>query len=204
MSKKDNSTLKQKIIIRKKALSLLENPVVMETHGGEGVIYKHCYSEIEQGVVFEKDSKKTWVLGAQRPHWAVYEINCIDAIRNGAAAHIPINFVDLDPYGAPWDVVDAFFGGPQLRVKNLVFVVNDGMRLKLNRGGGWDVAQLKVAALKYGSALRDRYLDACRDLMIEKSALAGYKLEHFSGYYTGHAKQMTHYLALFNCVEGCT
>jgi hypothetical protein len=220
---KDNTTLRRKIELRRLALDLLTHPgkysapaesafalldtpapeeptitpVVMETHGGYGRIYLDCYAGIEDGVVFETDEKKVLMLAEQRPTWAVYQADCEHAIKGGAGAHLEVNLLDVDPYGDPWLVIDAFFRSERPRPERMVVVVNDGLRQKLRMKNGWDTHSLLGMVDRHGNdALYDDYLDICRDLIGEKAALANYSLDSFTGYHCGSAKQMTHYLAL--------
>lgn len=218
---KDNSILRRKVELRRLGLDLLVHPekfvpaesafglmdadtapntitpVVMETHGGYGRIYLDCYAGIADGVVFETDENKVLLLAEQRPTWAVYQANCELAIRGGAGAHLPVNLLDVDPYGDPWVTIDAFFRSERPRPDRMVVVVNDGLRQKLKMNGGWSTHSLAGMVDRRGNdALYDDYLDVCRDLMEQKAALADYHLDSFTGYYCGHARQMTHYLAL--------
>lgn len=170
----------------------------METHGGIGQIYKQCYIGIEDGVVFEKDARKAVVLGRQRPTWAVYEADCVSAIEAGAGSHLPVNFLDVDPYGDPWPVIEAFFSSDRPRPNKMVVVVNDGLRQKIEMGGARDVGSLHGVVSQLGNDFHGVYLDVCQRLMIEKAVQAGFTLDRFAGYYCGHAKQMTHYLAILS------
>lgn len=177
-------------------LKLIPEPVVMETHGGAGKIYEACYSNLETGIVFEKDDQKVNVLARQRPGWAVYQADSAAVIGLGAGAHLPVNILDCDPYGSPWDVIEAFFCSERPRPNRLAVVVNDGMRQKVRMGGAWSVGTLKGIVAKHGNGLHGIYLDICQELMIEKAGQAGYHLTRWAGYYCGHNGQMTHYLAV--------
>lgn len=183
-------------MLRRKALEFIPEPMVMETHGGAGKLYEACYGHIEEGVVFEKDEAKLAILGKQRPTWAVYGANCEAAILGGAGAHLPVNFLDVDPYGDPWPVISAFFSSNRPRPKSVAVVVNDGLRQKTRVGGAWDAGSLSEMVLKYGNGLDAHYLDICQELMESKAAQAGYGLSRWAGYYCGYMDQMTHYLAI--------
>jgi hypothetical protein len=192
----DNSTYALKSALRIKALRELENPVVMETHGGYGKLFDRCYSHIREGVVFETKPEKTAVLARQRPTWAVYEADCLTALRAGAGAHLPVNFLDLDPYGEPWPVLDAFLETRKSPDK-LVIVVNDGLRQMVRLKAGWHVKSLQGIVERLGNdVLFDQYLEICQDLIKEKAGKVGYRLMRWTGYYTGEMKQMTHYAAV--------
>ncbi len=170
----------------------------METHGSYGAIWNRCYMDIAQGVVFEKDPDKTKVLAVQRPTWAVYECDCEQALAAGIGAHLPVNFLDCDPYGEPWPVLDAFFLSERPFPPTLAIVVNDGLRQKLKMNGGWNVESLRDVVATYGNnVLYANYLDICKELLQEKASQRGYTLTRWAGYYCGHAQQMTHYAGLF-------
>src|SRR5260370_10243003 len=136
-AQKDNSTLLRKVALRLSALDELGvAPIIMETHGGFGQIFERCYAGFKSGIVFETDSRKTAVLGLQRPTWSVYESDCVAAIAEGAGAHLLVNFLDLDPYGEPWPVLDAFFSSNRPWPARLVVVANHGLRQKLQMNNG--------------------------------------------------------------------
>ena len=196
MGQRDNSTLALKISLRRNLLKEIESPVVMETHGGNGVLWRRCYDSVPDGVVFEKDAKKADILGKQRPCWAVYEADCISAISDGVGGHLDINFVDFDPYGEPWPAIDAFFESERPRPDRLAVVVNDGLRGTL-KIGAWSVKSMTEAVERYGNSIYHDYLKICQELLQQKAAQRGYKLTRWAGYYCGHAKEITHYGAVF-------
>lgn len=194
---KDNSTLALKVSLRRNALKEIGEPVVMETHGGFGRIYDRCYYGLEEGVVFEQKPDKAAALALQRPGWAVYETDCVMALTAGIGNHLPVNFIDLDPYGEPWPVLDAFLGSKRVFPQRLAVVVNDGLRQKVKMNGGWDVGSMAGAVAKWGaSQMYKNYLAICREMLEEKAGQRGYTLTRWAGYYCGHAKQMTHYAAI--------
>ena len=194
---KDNSTYRLKVKLRKNALGFLDAPVVMETHGGYGAVFQECYSRLPNGVVFEKDPIKADALSRQRLTWAVYECDCVGAIRAGVGAHLPVDFYDVDPYGSPWPVIDAILSVKRDWPRRIVFAVNDGLRQKVKMNGGWDVESLQDAVARYGaSKMYARYLEVCREMLAEKVSQCGYTLTHWGGYYCGYADQMTHYAAV--------
>jgi len=179
-------------------LSRVESPVIMETHGGFGRLYRACYDSIAHGVVFEKKPERAQLLALQRPTWAVYQADCVMAVAGGAGAHLPVNVLDCDPYGDPWPVISVFFDSDRPRPDVVFVVVNDGLRQKVRMGGAWGTKTLSDAVSRFGNDLHDYYLDVCKVLLAEKAARAGYSLSRFVGYYCGHAQQMTHYLAVLN------
>ncbi len=194
--KKDNSTYRLKVSLRKKALQYLDNPVVMETHGGTGKLFDACYGDIERGIVFEKDHRKVKLLALQRPTWRVYETSCEMAIGAGVGGDLSVNLLDVDPYGDPWPTIEAFFESERERPEVLCVAVNDGMRQAVIRGGSWELSSLQNAVSKWGNDLYPIYLEVCQDLLKEKASKAGYNLTRFAGYYCGAKKQITHYLGV--------
>ena len=196
LTQKDNSTFKRKLALRREMLKHLEEtPVIMETHGGLGKLYMACYRHIENGVVFERKPDKSAVLGQQRPTWAVYEGDAVAAISQGAGSHLTVNVLDIDPYGEPWPTIDAFLTSDRQRAASLFVVVNDGVRQGLAISGGWSVESMADAVVEFGNSLHRNYLDVCRWMMERKAGQAGYGLTRWAGYYCGHGKNMTHYLA---------
>lgn len=194
---KDNTTKSRKAMLRLKALQCLdESPVVLETHGGWGKLYGLCYHGVAQGAVCEKLPEKVAALADQRPSWAVYEGDCEQLLRAGAASHLTVNLLDLDPYGSPWSVLDAFLGSERPWAERLVVVVNDGMRQGLQRGRAWDIDVLAEAVARWGNDLHPIYLEVCEELLGERAGHAGYDVTRFGGYYCGHNQNMTHYLAV--------
>jgi len=194
---KDNSTGPQKVALRREALrAMTVPPVVMETHGGAGHLWRQCYSHVRDGIVFEQQPAKTAILAHQRPTWSVYEGDCIGALEAGAGRHLAVTFLDVDPYGEPWPVLEAFFTSERPRVPELQVVVNDGLRLRMAlAGGAWSTDSLAPLVARYGNDLHDTYLACCEEFLAELSARAGYTLALFTGYYCGHNQAMTHYWA---------
>lgn len=195
-TQKDNSILNLKVILRRKARKLILAPVVMETHGGIGKLFSVCWSDIRQGVVFEKNPYKSLWLARQRPTWSVYEADCVSTIANGAGRHLPVNVLDVDPYGDPWPVISAFLESDRPHPKNLVIIVTDGLRLRMKLGGAWSMSSLESVVAKFGNDIYKNYLDCCKWLLNQKAEKAGYRLRRFGGFYCGYDKQMTNYLAL--------
>lgn len=176
---------------------MIDDPVVLETHAGYGVLYNACYRAVQDGIAIEKDTEKAEHLAQQRPEWCVYQADCLDVLKSGGTNHLPINFVDIDPYGEPWHVVDAYLHGRKELPDTWAIVVNDGIRQKLKSGGAWSTGSLHKMVLQYGNhSIYENYLDICQELMTQKASRRGYTLALWAGYYCGHAKQMTHYAAI--------
>ncbi len=174
----DNTTLARKVLLRQLALKAVRacglTPVVMETHAGYGMIWQRCYQTVTQGIAFEKDASRVRLLAQQRPTWAVYGGDCLPAIAAGAGAHLLVNILDLDPYGQPWPVLEAFFASTRPRAPYLALVVNDGLRQKLQRGGGWQVDTMQTIVHRWNNHdLSANYLTVCQEMVQTLAAPAG-------------------------------
>jgi hypothetical protein len=193
---KDNSTFAEKVAIRRLALRQVEQPVILETHGGYGHLWRECYRDAPPGTVFEKNADRAAILAQQRPAWAVYEGDCVKALWAGVGGHQPVTLLDLDPYGEPWPALEAFFASPRPFAPFMAVVVNDGLRQSLKMQYAWPVKSLAGIVQAFGNNIFAHYLEACQLLLTELAAKAGYDLRRFTGRYVGHGGNMTHYLAL--------
>lgn len=198
---KDNQTFRHKKALRLKALAMLaergvEQPVVMETHGGAGALWNACYPTLTQGVVFEQEPAKAARLAKQRPTWAVYEADCVEALRGGVGRHWTVELLDADPYGECWPALEAFFSSERPFAQRMMLVVNDGLRQTLALQRAWATTSLQGAVARHGNDLHPIYLEICEELVNEKVAAAGYRVDHFGGYFCGVHQNMTHFLAV--------
>ena len=186
----------EKLLLRRKVLATYTGapPVVIETNGGFGELYRACYSKFE-GCVFERKREKTQHLAKQRPTWAVYRGDNVKSIAAGLGSHLDCTLLDVDPYGDPWPIIDAWFSSQRSR-PDLWMLVTDGMRQALGMNIGWQTGSLSKMAEKYGNdALHENYLAICREMLAEKAAKVGYELTKWTGYYCGKSLAMTHYAA---------
>jgi len=134
----------------------------------------------------------------QRPTWSVYQARAETALDQGAAAHLQINLVDVDPYGEPWPTLQAFFSSDRPRAPRIGIAVNDGLRQKLRLQGGWAVHSMRQAVEKWGNAnLNARYIEVCRWKLEQLASRQDYRLSHWTGYHCGDKGDMTHYAAIF-------
>lgn len=195
---KDNSTFAYKVALRRNLLAEVPKPVILETHGGFGAVYEQLYASFATGAVIEKDGRRASHLARQRPTWAVYEGDAERSLRAGAAAHLAVNLVDLDPYGEPWPVIDAFLQSARPWPEVLAIAVNDGLRgNKLKTGSGWSMTSLTDMVARYGNrAVYTNYLEICQELLAQKVAHRGYRIDRWAGYYCGDKHGMTHYAAV--------
>jgi len=197
IEQKDNSGIEEKIAVRREGISWLQRtPKVLELFAGRGKIYRVVYKHFNGGVAFEKDQDKAASIARQRPTWRIYEADCVAGIRHGLTFGDKFSFIDLDPYGNPWESLNAVFEEGLFR-DSCVVAVNDGMRIKLRVNGGRDVKSVRPMWKKFGG-LHDCYLQACRWQINKKAANAGFDVDRFTGIYGGHNDQMTHYLFKLN------
>ena len=172
-------------------------PVILETHGGLGEVFRRVYASHPAGVVFEVDASKAETLCNQRPTWSVYQGKVEPALEAGIGGHVCVGLLDVDPYGEPWPTLDAFFRSSRPRASVLGVAVNDGLRQKLRLKGGWHVGSMRQAVEKWGNGpLHDRYLEVCRWKLEQLAALQRYRVTHWTGYYCGFGDDMTHYAAV--------
>jgi len=167
----------------------------METHGGKGVLFNACYKDVEYGVVFEKDPKKSVSLAEQRPTWSVYEIDCVRAIAGGVGSHLAINFFDFDPYGSPWDVISVMFEKWEYLPSKIALAITDGQRQKAQLKGAWLVKQLQPYVELYGNEqIHASYKEVCEELFTGLVEVRGFVIKKWAGYYCGTT--MTHFGAI--------
>ena len=169
----------------------------METHGGYGRIWAQCYAGVQQGIVFEKKPTKCDALAKQRPTWAVYEGDCEAALIAGVGEHLPVNFLDLDPYGEPWPVVDAFFDSERPFPDTLAIAVNDGGLQFAKRGHAWKMKSIQHVVAAYGTEyIYNNYLDICQELLKEKASHRGYAMTRWVSYKA--TPDVAHYAAVLS------
>lgn len=193
---KDNSTFLLKSALRRKALKACRpGSAVLETHGGVGRLYEELYADGRSGMVIEKKEEKAEILSGQRPHWRVYQGDCIRALADGAGSDIEFGLIDVDPYGSPFPVLEAIFNHPRKLADDLQIVVNDGLRQKIKLGGAWHMESLRHIVAQRGNDLYPVYIEVAREMVEAIVARAGYKVSGWHGYYCGHAHDMTHYWA---------
>ena len=193
----DNKTFIEKSRIRQQMLARLDaEPVILETHGGKGDLYRRCYADVDTGLVFETDPTKAEKLVQQRPNWAVYETDCVWGLQQGVGSHLNVNFIDADPYGQAWHVLEAFFASERPRAAQVVLVVHDGVRQSLGRFGSLNMDIFAPIVEQIGEInLYRNYLDVCEQLLHDVVSAAGYAVECFGGFYSRRDKDQTHFFA---------
>lgn len=168
---------------------------ILETHGGHGRIFERCYFDRPHGVVIEKLEDKALHLAQQRPSWRVYCGDCVSTLAAGLAADVPFRFIDLDPYGSPYEILDALFRPGRAFADRVELVVNDGMRQKARTRTEWQVSWLRPVVEKYGVGIYAHYLECAAELVALMVARAGFRVASWTGWYAGHQDDMTHYWA---------
>lgn len=192
--KKDNSRFREKLAMRQQVLRMIEHPVVLETHGGFGKLGAIAYADVRDGVVLEKERDKAEVLAVQRPTWRVYRGDSEAMLMAGVGSDLPINYIDLDPWGDPWPVLKAFMLSDRVRVDELHIVVNDGLRQFPMRGNGWKNTTLGPYVEQYGNvAVSHHYLAFCKRLMRDTAELGGYRVAWWRGHEV--TQYLMHYAA---------
>ena len=194
---KDNKTLLEKSRLRKQMLARVDAPpVILETHGGKGDLFRRCYADVESGFVFETDPSKAEKLVSQRPNWAVYETDCVWGLENGVGGHLEVNFIDADPYGQAWYVLEAFFGSQRPRAEQVILVVHDGVRGSLGRYGSLNMPIFAPIVEQIGELnLYRNYLEVCEQLLDDMVSETGYAMTGFGGFYSRRDKDQTHFFA---------
>jgi hypothetical protein len=199
--RQNNSTVGKKLQLRRGLLQRLAvpDPYVLETHGGRGAIWKKLYSNFPTGAALEKDPANAEFLARQRPDWAVYEVHSERVLGAGLLRWKEVDFLDVDPYGEPWPVLEAFFSAEHGRrfADRMALAVNDGLRQNARIKGSWKIGSMKEEVRKYGNDnIRPHYLQICKDKLGRIVGKVGYTVEHWAGYYTGNFDDMTHYGAV--------
>lgn len=194
---KDNSTIHEKIRLRRQILARCKTPpLVLETHGGHGRIYERTWFKARGGLVLEKDDAKAEHLAIQRPTWAVYQGDCEKALAAGLARSTPFDIIDLDPWGQPFSVMAALALPGRVFPDTWHLVVNDGTRQATMRGVSWHMEALKVQVAKYGANLYPIYLQVARECVEEFANKIGFEIAGWTGHYAGKNELMTHYWAM--------
>lgn len=195
----DNTTLDLKVRLRRSLLAHIEAPFVVEAFGGIGKLYYRCYQDIPRGVAFETQEPKAIYLARQRPHWAVYNSDCV--LHLATILKIwPANFFDLDAYGDPWPATWAILSASH-QVNRLAIVITDGLRIKTGVRGAWITSSLEAIAKRYGNEqVHRQYKEFCAEMFAEKTQAAGFKLLYWTNYYCGAAHNMTHHAAIIERV----
>lgn len=202
MAKKDNGSRGVKAYVRHELMRVLPPSAVLETCGGSGGMYNDCYRGLP-GVVIEKNTRKAEALAEQRPTWAVYEGDAEKIVAAGAGFHLHISFVDIDPYGDPWPLVDAVFSRAKDLPDTWGLVVNDGLKRFLMLGRAWKLERFRKYVEEHGNKnIPGMYPQICREMIEQKAHACGAGLSWWLCRSGGHGRQMTHYAAVISRLGG--
>jgi hypothetical protein len=162
-------------------------------YAGAGQLFQACYSDVNLGIAIEKNDEKVDIVARQRPTWSVFQGDCVAAVEAGIAKHLKINLIDIDPYGSPFEAIEAALSHARL-ADRVQLVVNDGLRIKTKVGQSWSVGCLADVVERFGNSIYGNYLECARFKVESLARAAGFSVENWIGYYCGHAGDMSHYL----------
>ncbi len=197
MTQLDNSPFVDKLRLRRAVLAACpaRAPVVLESHGGFGRIFDRAWFRASTGVVFDVVEEKAEALARQRPAWRVYQVDSLKAIAGGVARDLAFDIVDLDPYGSSIEYLDALASSDRAWPDCWHLVVNDGLRMALQRGIAWSSPRMRPIVARHGNNLAPIYLRVCRELVDEFALSIGFKVKAWHCYETGANGNMVHYWA---------
>lgn len=212
IDKLDNANVGEKIRLRRRALRRLMEigsvPFVLDAYAGYGRIWAQCYRDFD-GVAIEKVEEKCYALASMRPTWPVYCTDSPSAIKQGILSRFPINFVDCDTYGAPWEAIETFFAsmghqGQEWGVEpvfqpRLDIVATDGGGLAVRFSGAWQQPRFARFVQRYGAALFENYPQVCREMIEDLARPAGYELVDWIALRVGRDKSMLCFWAGLEC-----
>lgn len=170
-----------------------EQPVVCECHAGSDDFGVSLYREFD-GVAFDRDWRKTGMLVKRSPSWAVYEGKSDVLARIGAGRHLRITLLDINPYGAPWSLLRAWFDSPREHPNQMILVAYDGLRA-MKMGKAWDNDELQDAVMRFGAdQLQENYGIISEALVEEITGQVGYELAWWR-YSDGGRNRAAHWIA---------
>lgn len=194
--RKDNAGKLIKLAMREEMLKKIAEPRILETHGGKGELGDALYLSFS-GVVFEKNEEKAKYLVEKRPHWAIYECDCVKAMKAGVGFHHKPNFIDCDPYGKSMDIVKAIFQNADKLPDTVGIVVNDGARRNIELGCAWKTKDYAKYVKMFGNnGVYDNFEWITRDMFENIVTPAGFLIKEWSILSSGIGGQMTQYAAV--------
>ncbi len=197
----DNKTLAKKVEMRLRARGWLrqagiEVPFIMETNGGYGAVYSHCYADCPHGIVFDRQAGRAEELALARPAWCVYQGDSASLLALGVAQQQEITLLDCDPYGAADSYLAAFFCSPRRLARTMALAVTDGTRAGL-RGQADKIHWLRPFVERIGvHAIHANLLAVLRERLTQLVLPCGYSIAHFAGCHAGKNGRMTHYASI--------
>ncbi len=120
----DNSSLKLKAALRKRYLSFLENPAVLDLFCGNGEMYRRVYAPLGVRYLGVDNTK------IHDPSLCILEDN-VRFVYNADISEY--NFFDLDAYGCPWKLLYLICRKHRGRI--IACAITDGMLLSTRVGG---------------------------------------------------------------------
>lgn len=203
--KKDNGSLPEKARLRQQLRAAVPAGAALETHGGVGALWRHCYQSCLPGVVCELDAAKADALARQRPEWRVYQTDCVRVLSAGLPAPERLTLVDIDAYGDPWPAVEALFASGWLAEPVVGLALTDGLRQTLKLNHGWACKSLQWAVETFGNdRLYRDYAEIARANLKRIAGEAGYDLTRWKSLYAGWLGQMTLSIAVLRRAQGAS
>ena len=195
--KKDNSTIRHKILLRQKLLSEFDDPFILEAFAGDGRIYENLYKGFG-GIAIEKDFDK--IIKVPRPGWILYNADNNVILGSKLLSIYDVDFIDLDAYGDPWLAIQSLMDSEYFKIKKrLGIVVTDGLRQSLKMNIGWKCGTLQNEVAKHGNdRMYKNYIDICHEKLSEFCIKKNAHINKWLAYYCGHAQQMTHFAAVLS------
>ena len=122
--KTNNAKTEAKRLIRRKILSSVDNPKVLEVFCGAGEMYRDVWRDADDYLGIDKvkffDERKTI---------------CADAIKAVSTIDLSgFNVFDIDAYGSPYDVLKIIIERIDKTKKSYGFVITDGISMDLRLG----------------------------------------------------------------------
>lgn len=198
LPKLDNTTLDEKVRLRRHVLArMAEPPFVLETNGGYGRIYERTWFKARGGAVLELDDRKIMHLAHQRPHWMVYQGDCIKALAAGFLKSTPFDIIDLDPYGQSFELLKAIAVPGRIFPDAWHLVVNDGSWEKICRGGAWSMHSMSEAIRRHGIFITQPvYEKIIGEMVTELADAIGFDIAEFRLNWCGKKGRIIHYWAV--------
>lgn len=196
--KRDHSTFKEKVALRRALLEELKKPpTILDAYGGRGLLYRACYDGlVSSGCVIDKDARKVELLARQRPDWVVVQGNSEALIDAGLMADVQFDVLDADAWGSPLRVVRGFLNGERRYADIFWVVATDGIRLKLRAGGKINLLEDMILDHSW-EYVRKHYDSVLYESLQRDAAAIGFTPTFWRFYYTGHAKNMAHWAVCF-------
>lgn len=160
--KRDNASRDFKIRTRRRLVESVGPRVVLEACAGEGAMYRAIWRDMPWGSCADKVESKARAAAIERPGWVCYHGNAIAMLRSGWARHVGAEIVDLDVYGAPYDMLHAL-SAAMPDVPEVWVLATDGLQVQRNVPR----VLLEPGETIHGWAVRDAYVERGRAKMAQ-------------------------------------